>query len=169
MKLDSVAIRPLAKNDASALVKFYNCLSEASIRTFRPLGEKTSIDVCQRIVDENILPPYKRYDLVCWHATELTGWAFIENLDKNKPELGLAVADFLQGQGVGKILLSQLLDWASQKEIQKVYLIVVTDNQRAINLYESHGFVTYGEEFNEADQLPYFHMVANLSVEAQTY
>ena len=168
MEVESIVIRPLTKNDAPALVKFYNDLSAASIRTFRPLGDKTSFVVCQQIVDENILPPYKRFDLVCWHGIRLAGWAFIENLDDKQPELGLAVADFLQGNGIGKTLLSQLLGWASNKGIKKVYLIVVTDNQRAINLYKNHGFVTYDEKFNEADQLPYFHMVANLSAEAQT-
>ena len=169
MEVDSMVIQPIAKNDASALVKFYNFLSAESIRTFRPLGNKTSLDVCQRIVNENILPPQKRFDLIYRHGTELAGWAFLTNLDDNRPKLGIAVADFLQGKGVGKTLLGQLLGWASKKGIKKVYLIVVTDNQRAINLYKSYGFATYDEKFNETDQLPYFHMAANLSAEAQTY
>jgi ribosomal protein S18 acetylase RimI-like enzyme len=40
--------------------------------------------------------------------------------------------------------------------------MVVTDNHRAIRLYEAHGFATYDEEYDEVDQLPYFHMVAQL-------
>jgi len=168
MEEDSVVIRPLAKNDAAALLKFYNGLSAASIRTFRPLGDKTSYNVCQEIVNENILTPFKRCDLVCFHGAELVGWAFIENLDEKHPQLGLAVADSLQGKGVGKTLLGQLLDLASKKGINKVYLIAVTDNQKAINLYKNHGFLTYGEIFDEVDQLSYFQMVANLPTSAQT-
>jgi GNAT superfamily N-acetyltransferase len=163
MELDSVFIRPLAQHDAAALHKFYNGLSAASIRTFRPLGDKTTCDVCQRIVEENLSVPIKRYDLTCWHAAELVGWAFIANLHADCPEVGLAVADSWQGKKVGKNLLGQLLGWAGNSGLSKVYLIVVTDNQRALHLYQNHGFVIYGEKFDPADQLSYFQMVANLT------
>lgn len=163
MKVDSVVIRPLAKNNAAALLNFYNGLSAASIRTFRPLGDKTTYEVCQRIVDENLNTPIKRYDLTCWYAAALVGWAFIANLHDDCPEVGLAVADSWQGKKVGKNLLGQLLGWAVSSGLPKVCLIVVTDNQRAIHLYKNHGFVIYGEKFDQADQLSYFQMVANLT------
>ena len=166
MEVDSVIIRPLAKNDDSALLKFYNGLSTASIRTFRPLGDKTTYEVCQRIIDENLSVPIKRFDLTCWHAEELVGWAFIDNLSGDCPEVGLAVTDLWQGKKVGKNLLGQLLAWAGNCGLPKVCLIVVTDNQRAINLYNNHGFVIFGDYFDEIDQLSYFQMVANLPAAA---
>jgi GNAT superfamily N-acetyltransferase len=163
MDKNSVMIRQLAENDAAALVNFYNCLSPTSKRTFRPLGEKTTLEVCQRIVSENLSLPTKRYDLTCWHAAELVGWAFIADLSGDCPEVGLAVADLWQNKKIGKNLLGQLLGWAGNNGLPKVCLIVVTDNQRAIHLYKNHGFVIYGEKFDQADQLSYFQMVANLA------
>ena len=83
------------------------------------------------------------------------GWAFLANLDANHPDLGIAVAELMPDKGLGKSLLSQLLGWASKRGILKIYLMVVMDNHRAIRLYESHGFVTYDEEFDEVDQFSY--------------
>ena len=160
--IKSKVIRPLAENDAAALVNFYNSLSPASKRTFRPLGEKTTLEVCQRIVNENLSVPINRYDLTCWHASELVGWTFVTNLNDDCPEVGLAVADSWQGKKIGKNLLGLLLGWACDREIAKVCLIVVTDNLRAIHLYKNYNFVIYGEIFDQADQLSYFQMVANL-------
>lgn len=163
MDIDSAVIRPLAENDAAALGDFYNGLSTASKRTFRPLGKKTTLEVCQRIFNENLSLPIKRYDLTCWHGAELVGWAFIDNLNGDCPEVGLAVADAWQGKKVGKNLLGQLLDWACDSGLPKVCLIVVTDNQRAIHLYKNNGFAIYGKKFDQIDQLSYFQMVANLT------
>jgi ribosomal protein S18 acetylase RimI-like enzyme len=166
MDVNSALIRQLAENDAAALVNFYNGLSPTSKRTFRPLGKKTTLEACQRIVRENLSLPIKRYDLTCWYAQALVGWAFIDKLNGECPELGLAVADFMQGKGAGKNLLGQLLGWAGKNGLPKVVLIVVTDNHRAISLYKSHGFVVYGEYFDDIDQLSYFQMAANLTTAA---
>jgi GNAT superfamily N-acetyltransferase len=163
MDLDSAVIRTLSENDAAALVNFYNGLSPASKRTFRPLGETTTLEICQRIVRENLSLPIQRYDLTCWRAEALVGWAFIDNLSSDCPEVGLAVADLWQGKKAGKNLLEQLLGWAGNNGLAKVCLIVVTDNQKAIHLYKNHGFVICGETFDQADQLSYFQMVANLT------
>jgi RimJ/RimL family protein N-acetyltransferase len=99
---------------------------------------------------------------VNWRDATIIGWGFIADLDRDKPYLGLAIAEDAQGKGLGKTLLARVLGWASENGIERVYLTVVTDNRRAINLYANHGFVTYDEEFDEKDQLSYYHMVAEL-------
>jgi GNAT superfamily N-acetyltransferase len=154
-------IRPLSSQNTPALMAFYNGLSRATIRTFRPLGDQASLEVCQRIVADNNLSPAPRFDLVACVGEEIFGWAFIEKLSTH-PDLGIAVADSLQGQGIGTALLTRIVDWAREHSLPAIYLMVVQDNDRAIRLYERYGFVTYEEEFDEVDQLPYFHMVAHM-------
>ncbi len=163
MPIDAESLRPLAGGDAAALAAFYNGLTPASIRTFRPLGYATSLKICRKIVRGNLESPRKRYDLVGWRDTTIVGWAFIADLDKDQPYLGIAIADDTQGKGLGKTLIACVLGWARANGVEKVYLTVVTDNQRAINLYVKHGFETYDEKFNERDQVSYYHMVADLS------
>jgi putative acetyltransferase len=57
----------------------------------------------------------------------------------------MAVRPGWRGCGIGNALLTNLLEWAaSVPEIEKVTLAVRADNQRAIALYEKHGFALSG-------------------------
>jgi len=59
--------------------------------------------------------------------------------------LGITVAKAAQGQGVGKALMTALLDYADNwAQILRIELTVYHDNQRAIRLYERHGFAPEG-------------------------
>lgn len=59
--------------------------------------------------------------------------------------LGITVSRAHQGQGVGNGLMAALLDYADNwAQILRVELTVFHDNQRAIRLYERHGFVPEG-------------------------
>lgn len=59
--------------------------------------------------------------------------------------LGIAVAKAWQGQGVGDALMRQAIDWADQwAGVLRIELTVHAENQRAIALYERHGFVKEG-------------------------
>lgn len=55
-----------------------------------------------------------------------------------------------RNQGIGKLLIKKLLDWAEQNPlIEKVSLGVLSTNQRAIELYKSMGFVEEGRKIKE--------------------
>lgn len=59
--------------------------------------------------------------------------------------LGISVAREWQGRGVGDRLMQAAIHWADQwAGILRVELTVLRDNQRAIKLYERHGFITEG-------------------------
>jgi putative acetyltransferase len=59
--------------------------------------------------------------------------------------LGLSVSPRWQGRGVGRRLLARLLDWADNwAGVLRVELHVHADNDRAIALYRSMGFVEEG-------------------------
>lgn len=52
----------------------------------------------------------------------------------------------VRGQGIGKSLLSQLIQDATDEEIESLILVVLADNAPARRLYESSGFKIYGNE-----------------------
>lgn len=59
--------------------------------------------------------------------------------------LGITVSRTHQGQGIGQALMAALLDYADNwGQILRVELTVFSDNERAIRLYERHGFVHEG-------------------------
>ncbi|MGW0161586.1 ribosomal protein S18-alanine N-acetyltransferase [Mycobacterium sp. NPDC003323] len=76
---------------------------------------------------------------------KLVGYAGISRLGRIPPyeyEIHtIGVDPACQGRGIGRALLNNLLDFAQRGE---VYLEVRTDNEAAIALYESAGFVRVG-------------------------
>lgn len=162
MTTTAITLRPLSALDAPALLAFYNGLSPASIRTFRPLGLTTMLDACEKIVADTTAPAATRYDLGAWQDDTMVGWGYVGGLDKPEPEFGLGVADAWQGQGVGKALIDGVLDYARAHGLPRVYLIAVRDNARAIGLYRSRGFIQYGEMTGDWDGLPYVKMVVEI-------
>lgn len=59
--------------------------------------------------------------------------------------MGISVAPAAQGQGVGQALMAALLDYADNwAQVLRIELTVFHDNERAIRLYERHGFVHEG-------------------------
>ena len=76
---------------------------------------------------------------------KLVGYAGIARLGRSKPyeyEIHTVGVDpAYQGQGIGRAMVAQLLEIAADGV---VYLEVRTDNDVAIKLYESFGFVNVG-------------------------
>jgi L-phenylalanine/L-methionine N-acetyltransferase len=59
-------------------------------------------------------------------------------------DLGLMVAASHRRQGIGRALLRQAVEWAHHTGVSKLELHVFPDNEPAIALYESFGFVREG-------------------------
>ena len=54
--------------------------------------------------------------------------------------LGICVADENQGKGIGKLIMTDLIENAKNKKLEKVRLTVDKANKSAIRLYEKNGF-----------------------------
>lgn len=102
--------------------------------------------------------PAQRFDLAAWQGAQIIGWVFLEQLTSAEPQLGIGVADAWQGQGIGRALMKALLGKARHYALAAIYLIVVHDNERAIQLYQNCGFVAYDQHFDTIDQLTYLSM-----------
>jgi ribosomal protein S18 acetylase RimI-like enzyme len=156
-------IRRFQPGDEERLAQFYNGLSKASRRTFRPLGWETSAARCAEIVAENLAG--SKYDLVAvtglGEGTEIVGWSFVWDLWSKEPNFGLGIADAYQGKGLGGTIMDQVLADVQAAGVERVYLIVVQDNYVAYGMYGRRGFVRYGETLGE-DGLAYYKMVADL-------
>lgn len=70
------------------------------------------------------------------------GYGFI---DEQTPELAVAVVPSARGKGVGGALVTALLERARAEGYASLSLSVDRHNERAIALYEHHGFGQVGE------------------------
>lgn len=155
----NIAIRRLERGDANLLAAFYNGLSEAAKRTFRPLGVTTSEERCEQIICDNDAAVDTKHDLVALDGGRIVGWSFVWSLDSDAPTFGLGIADECQGRGLGRMLMDRVLQAAADRGIRKIRLTVVQDNHKARRMYERRGFVLR-DSFVGEDGLPYHSMVA---------
>jgi RimJ/RimL family protein N-acetyltransferase len=144
-------------------MRYYNGLSVESKRTFRPLGTETDLTTARAICRANHDERPERYDLVVMHGDEIAGWCFVWDLDKESPQLGLGIADAHQQRGLGRCLITALLDWARRQALTRIGLIAVEDNVAALRLYESCGFRITGRRHDERDGLDYHEMTVDLT------
>jgi ribosomal protein S18 acetylase RimI-like enzyme len=67
----------------------------------------------------------------------------------------------LLSQGIGKVLLSAVLDNAAQRGLKTVWLDVLKQNTRAIRFYEHQGFTPLGDDtYTIGAQTFQFHLMA---------
>jgi putative acetyltransferase len=67
-----------------------------------------------------------------------------QDVFKHRATFGISIRDDYQNKGLGKILTQYMLDIAKERGMKKVELTVVTQNERAIHIYEKMGFEKEG-------------------------
>jgi putative acetyltransferase len=99
---------------------------------------------------ENVSPGKPDLHLVAIVDGKVVGTAGLHPLGtalrrRHAMELGVCVAAHAQGHGVGKALMTALLDYADNwAQVLRTELTVYTDNERAIGLYRRFGFEVEG-------------------------
>ncbi len=63
---------------------------------------------------------------------------------RHRAEVAFVVLKDYCGIGIGGKMMQTCIDWCKNKRVEQMELSVVTDNERAINMYESFGFETKG-------------------------
>ena len=156
-------LRRLVPDDARDLCAFYNGLSAGAIRMFQPLGKETSVKCCRAIAADNRPKIDSRFDVVALIGDRIVGLAFLSKIRDlaDEKSFGIAVADAWQGRGIGKKLIENVLRAATQRELKRIHLIFVVDNDRARRLYERNGFSITGTT-SGPDNLQYYEMVKEI-------
>jgi putative acetyltransferase len=138
-----VLLRPEISTDTEMLWGMFSSLSEATLNDLVAPFTRERVESWTGNIDyETNLPILAlisegRKQRVIGSAT--LSFYSAESL-KHKAELGIAVHDDYQNLGLGTVMLNHLLDIARRKLLKKVYLLVNTDNERAIRVYEKCGF-----------------------------
>jgi len=141
--MTDVQIRAAEPGDAEGLAELFNCLGVIAGTLgvpWRSLEERRE-RLLQRSPD--------RHPLVAVLDGRVVGMLGlqIEHSPRRRDcgNIGMAVHDAYQGQGVGRALMAAVIDLADNwLGLRRLELTVYTDNVRAIRLYEKSGFVVEG-------------------------
>lgn len=62
----------------------------------------------------------------------------------HRASMGIAICKDYWGKGIGKKMMEECIKWCEEKGVEQLELDVVTENNRAVSMYESLGFKIYG-------------------------
>jgi phosphinothricin acetyltransferase len=141
-------IRPVKSNDALAICGIYNYYIKETVITF----EETPVSIKEmehRIRDVRAVYPW----LVWEEEGALIGYAYV-NKWKDRSAYGFSVEDSIylkQGyehKGLGRKLLTGLLDEVKKTNIHAVVAGITLPNEQSVGLHETLGFKKIAQ-FNE--------------------
>jgi len=149
-----LVIREPVVTDAPAMIDFLAVIGGESDFLTAGAGEfdislKEEVDFIERARDaDNALM------LGAWLGDDLVGtgsfFGGARPRVRHMGELGVTVRRAHWGRGIGAALVDGLLDWARDNDVvTKINLRARADNTRAIQLYESRGFVIEGRVSRE--------------------
>jgi ribosomal-protein-alanine N-acetyltransferase len=87
---------------------------------------------------------YRHYVAAETDDGELLGWAGVRVIGDEAEILTVGVLPAARRQGIGRLLVADLLDHARQRGARQVFLEVRVDNPAALALYGSEGFERIG-------------------------
>jgi len=144
-------IRYPQSDDAFKMMEYINTLSKE--QTFiRFQGEQQTLEEEQKYLDEQ-LEKIKRHQAVLLlivvdgKSIGISGIEMKDRVEKHEGVLGISLAKKFRGQGLGKILMTKILEEAEKHltELRIVTLSVYACNDLAFSMYKKFGFIEYGK------------------------
>ncbi len=135
-----LTIEPLLEAHYPAVRRIYEEGLATGIATF----ETASID--WQAWDEKYLPACR---LVAMLDDKVAGWAALTPYSKREVyrgvgEVAIYVGEKYRGQGIGKSLLTHLLEVAEKEGLWTLQALIFAENKPSIQLHEQAGFRTVG-------------------------
>lgn len=142
------AIRPLSDGDGEALAVFYAGVPLDDIRFYCPHPLDREHALC------NAAKAYSPTEvvLVLDTAGGIGGYAWYRWSEGDALSgFGICISRAFQGQGVGRLLMTRLLEIAETVGPPVMTLTVQRANARAVQLYQSMGFQVVREQIRQHD------------------
>ncbi|MFJ7935399.1 GNAT family N-acetyltransferase [Sporosarcina sp. NPDC096371] len=144
-----VVIKEATKEYAQYMMDFYNIVGgETDFLSFGGNEFKRDIEEYRAFIESTRLEQNSIILLATING-DIIGIASINSSQKDRTKhvgtLGIVISKRFTGQGLGRILMEQLIEWAASNGVtNKISLVTREDNVFAIELYEKLGFETEG-------------------------
>jgi len=133
---EELSVDRLDADHRSALQQFNSNLSDQTRSVFLPhdYDAKTIVSYVERsLADEDRV-------YVLLSENEIVGYFFLWEFQSPVPLLGIGLADAYQGQGLGRQMMTILIEDSRSTGRDGIELTTVPENDRAFQLYEKSGF-----------------------------
>lgn len=145
---DSI-IRNTESSDAKAIIAHMKQTSGETLFMARYAEEVTkSVEAEKKMLEE--IKEDLRNLMICAVINDKivanAGFSCVKNNIKylHRAEFGISIQKEYWNLGLGSIIISELIKKSKEAEYEQIELEVVCDNERAIALYQKHGFEIYG-------------------------
>ncbi|MDF2797341.1 MAG: family N-acetyltransferase [Devosia sp.] len=146
MDMTAVRIRPITEADAEGFRQAVGMVGRE--RIYIRLTDAPSAEDALAFVRSNIENGHPQF--VAEHAGDIVGWCDIVRGDyeaeKHVGSLGIGIIPAWRERGVGRRLIEATLEAADAAKFLRIELTANANNERAIRLYESVGFVEEGRK-----------------------
>jgi phosphinothricin acetyltransferase len=137
-------IRPVELLDCKAITDIYNYYIESTVITFEEVP--LSVPEMQNRVNEICkLFPYLVYE----ESGEILGYAYVDAFHSRSAyrftlEDSIYLRNGCQGKGMGKALLSELLNEVKKHDAHSIMAKIALPNEKSVKLHEAFGFKNVG-------------------------
>ena len=146
---NSISLRPLKEKDAPLMLEW---MKDSGVnRNFRFSAGQATIESVSEFISESQDMSVSANFAVVDESDEYLGTVSLKNIDheSKSAEYAIALRKKAQGKGCGYSSTLQILDHAFYAlGLDRVYLNVLSDNEKAVKFYEKFGFVYEGEFLN---------------------
>jgi len=135
-------LRPIAADDAAAIVEFYSRVSDESkyFRFFAPYPTLSDKDVKRFTqVDHD-----RRVAFVMTLGENIIATGRYDAIDDEEAEVAFLVEDAHQGRGVGQLLLEHLAQAGRERDIRRFVADVLPANSRMLQIFREMGYHVEG-------------------------
>ena len=139
----SVRLRPVEPGDADALHRMFCALiDDGRGMVQQPEELPSAASMPGRIA--KMVGKTDRVQIVAERDGEVVGEVTIRRLGglgvNHNAVLAMGVHPAAQGIGLGGVLLDAAIEWADTRDVLRIELFVLADNDRGLSLYRSRGF-----------------------------
>lgn len=150
----SIAVRTIRVEDAEAYLELGKSILAEEIYSLTCVDElNMTLEEEKKWIQSNLDNP-NNLIIVAEFEGKLVGQLDFSNGHRRRiahtGEFGMGVRKDFRDKGVGSLILKALIDWAKNHDvIEKINLRVHHTNNRAIKMYEKHGFIKEGVRLKE--------------------
>lgn len=150
----TVLIRSATEDDAPELIALDLELAAQGVGSIYEPREVNTSEAARRRKIGRLLGAERDHLIVAEHGGRVVGEASFRAGPSRRTHhhglLGLSVAEGWRRRGVGRALMTALIGWCrGHPDIERVCLWVFADNEPALGLYRSLGFVEEGRRVRE--------------------